>query len=312
MPETHIETFYQFAELPEYRQWQAPLRALCDDWGLKGTILLAAEGINATLAGSRQGTRAVLKYLRADPRFAHMPSKHSTAEQPPFLRMKVRLKREIVTLGREEANPARAVGRYVKPRAWNALLQDPDVLVLDTRNDYEVRIGSFHRAQDPKLDHFRQFPDYVAEQLDPGRHRKVAMFCTGGIRCEKASSYMLAQGFEEVYQLEGGILKYLEEVPEGESLWQGECFVFDDRVSVGQGLSPGEHRLCRGCRAPLCAADRTHPHYREGVQCPHCAGRYPPEHYRRAEERWKQVQLAERGRRAHLGGEASLPEAEAE
>ena len=250
--------------------------AFCQDQQVRGTILLAQEGLNATLAGSRQGIDAVLAYLRADPRLANLEAKESLAATQPFDRMKVKLKREIVTLGVPGIDPSHRVGTYVSPTEWNQLIADPEVTLIDTRNDYEVAIGTFEGATDPHLATFRQFPDYVQQRLDPTQHKKVAMFCTGGIRCEKASALLLQQGFEQVYHLQGGILKYLEEVPADQSLWQGECFVFDQRVAVRQGLEPGSYDMCLGCGRPISAQDQASPLYRPGECCPHC--------YHRAQE----------------------------
>lgn len=265
-----VATFYKFVNLPDCAKLRHPLQAHCQAENIRGTILLAPEGINGTIAGTRSGIDSVLAWLHTDPRFADLEHKESTAEGFPFERLKVRLKREIVTLGIPEANPNQQVGVYVDPQDWNHLISDPDVLVIDTRNQYEVNIGTFKGAKNPETHSFRQFPDYVQQQLDPQKHKKVAMFCTGGIRCEKASSFMLSQGFEQVYHLKGGILKYLEEVPAEESLWQGECFVFDQRVAIQHGLESGTHEMCRSCGHPINAADKASPHYQEGVSCPHC------------------------------------------
>ena len=266
-----VAAFYHFAELPDYRELQAPLRQLAAAHGVRGTILLAAEGVNGTLAGSRAGVEAVLNHLRADPRLAALEHKESAARELPFKRLKVRLKREIVTLGVGPLDVNRG-GKRVPPAEWNALIADPEVLVLDTRNGYEVAVGTFKNAVNPETKSFRDFPDFVRRNLDPARHRRVAMFCTGGIRCEKASAFMLGQGFAEVYQLQGGILKYLEEVPPEQSLWQGDCFVFDERVGLGHGLALSELTTCRACGHPLTADDRASPAYVEGIACPHCRG----------------------------------------
>lgn len=227
-----VAAFYHFTDLPDYESLQAPLKQFCDDRQLKGTILLAKEGINSTIAGKREAIDALLAYLRSDPRLQDLEHKESYCQGIPFQRMKVRLKKEIVTLGVPDIDPRHRVGKYVEPKDWNALIADPEVIVIDTRNSYEVEFGTFKGAVDPNIEVFGQFPNYVKEQLDPEKHQKVAMFCTGGIRCEKASAYMLSQGFREVYHLKGGILKYIEEVPPEESVWEGECFVFDDRVSI--------------------------------------------------------------------------------
>lgn len=265
-----VVTFYKFVRLPDFAEKKDPLLSYCKAQGIRGTILLATEGINGTIAGSRQAIDSVLSFLRSDPRLVDLEHKESYANSPPFDRMKVRLKKEIVTLGLPEIDPNDQVGTYVSPKDWNALISDPEVLVIDTRNDYEVTIGTFREAQNPKTDSFRQFPDYVRNHLNPSQHKKVALFCTGGIRCEKASSFMMAQGFQEVYHLKGGILKYLEEVPAEESLWQGECFVFDQRVALREGLAAGTHEMCRSCGHPIAELDKTSPYYQEGISCPYC------------------------------------------
>lgn len=247
-----VAAFYKFVNLPDFAEIREPLLSYCQAQGVKGSILLAAEGINGTIAAtSKQAIDAVILWLRSDPRLADLEYKESSAVSPPFERLKVRLKQEIVTLGLPEVNPNQQVGTYIAPSDWNQLISDPEVTVIDTRNDYEVRIGTFPRAENPQTRCFRQFPEYVRQNLNPNQHKKVALFCTGGIRCEKASAFMLAQGFAEVYHLQGGILKYLESVPAPESLWQGECFVFDERVAVQQGLAPGTYQLCHHCGQPI-------------------------------------------------------------
>ena len=263
-----VAALYKFVSLPDYHEIREPLLEVCIQAGVKGTLLLANEGVNGTIAGSRQGIDTVLNYLRADSRLANLSHKESFDTSQPFYRMKVKLKKEIVTMGVDGIDPNEVVGSYVKPADWNALISDPEVFLIDTRNDYEVEIGSFRGAVDPKTTSFREFPEYVREHYDPQKHKKVAMFCTGGIRCEKASAFMKHEGFDEVYHLEGGILKYLEEIPEQESLWQGECFVFDNRVSVTHGLQIGEHDLCHGCRRPINSVDKVSEYYEEGVTCP--------------------------------------------
>lgn len=285
-----VATFYKFVKLPDFAQKQAPLLAYCQAQGIRGTILLAAEGINGTIAGSRQAIDSVLSFLRSDPRLIDLEHKESQADSPPFDRLKVRLKKEIVTLGLPEIDPSDRVGTYVSPQEWNALISDPEVTLIDTRNNYEVSIGTFKGAQNPQTTSFRQFPDYVRTHLDPSKHKKVAMFCTGGIRCEKATSLMMAQGFQEVYHLQGGILKYLEEVPPEESLWQGECFVFDQRVAVEHGLEAGTHEMCRSCGHPIAEADKTSPHYQEGISCPYCFDHLTEEKRARQEARQQQMQ----------------------
>jgi UPF0176 protein len=265
-----VVTFYKFVRLPDFAEKREPLLSHCEVQGIRGTILLAAEGINGTIAGSREAIDSVVTFLRSDPRLVDLEQKESCADSAPFDRMKVRLKKEIVTLGLPEIDPSDRVGTYISPQEWNELISDPEVTIIDTRNEYEVSIGTFRGAKNPKTASFRQFPDYVRNHLDPNKHRKVALFCTGGIRCEKATSFMIAQGFQEVYHLKGGILKYLEEVPAEESLWQGECFVFDQRVAVRDGLAIGTHEMCPSCGHPISEADKTSPHYQEGISCPYC------------------------------------------
>lgn len=273
-----VATFYKFVALPDFAEKQQPLLFCCQKQGIKGTILLAAEGINGTIAGtSQESVDAVLMFLRSDPRLADLDYKLSYADSPPFERIKVRLKREIVTLGLPEVDPNERVGTYVSPQEWNALISDPDVTIIDTRNEYEVDIGTFKGAQNPQTQSFNQFPDYIDRNLDPAKHKKVALFCTGGIRCEKASSFMLSQGFAEVYHLKGGILKYLEEVPAEQSLWQGECFVFDERVAVQHGLEPGTYELCRSCGYPISQEDKASSKYEAGISCPNCYDRLTEE-----------------------------------
>jgi UPF0176 protein len=302
MPEkVVVAALYHFARLENYRAMRAALQQMCDAARLKGSLLLAREGINGTVAGDRAGIDALLAHLHADLRLAGLDHKESYARAMPFYRMKVKLRQEIVTLGAPEADPNVCVGQYVDPQDWNALISEPDVLLLDTRNDYEYAIGSFRGAVNPDTRSFREFPDFVQQHVDPARHRRVAMFCTGGIRCEKASSWMLQHGFEEVYHLKGGILKYLELMPEAESLWEGECFVFDERVSVGHGLRPGDTSLCRACRYPLDGADRQSAEYEEGVSCAHCIDGLSEAKKARLRERKRQNELAEARRQPHVG-----------
>lgn len=284
-----VATFYKFVKLPDFAEKQIPLLDYCHQQGIKGTILLAEEGVNGAIAAPGQAIDAVLDFLRSDPRLADLEHKESFADSPPFDRLKVRLKNEIVTLGLPEVNPNDQVGTYVSPQEWNALISDPEVTVIDTRNDFEVAIGSFQGAQNPQTSSFRQFPDYVRTQLDPTKHKKVAMFCTGGIRCEKASSFMLQQGFQEVYHLRGGILKYLEEVPADASLWQGECFVFDQRIAVQHGLAPGTYDQCQGCGRPISDADKASPQYQKGISCPYCFDSLTEEKKTRQMEKQRQM-----------------------
>ncbi|MDQ6994364.1 MAG: rhodanese-related sulfurtransferase [Mariprofundaceae bacterium] len=296
-----VAALYHFATLENYKDMRQPLQEFCDQHAIKGSLLLAQEGINGTVAGSREAVDALREYLHADTRLKNLEYKESLSSEPPFCRMKVKLKKEIVTLGVEGVDPNVCVGTYVAPKDWNAIISDPDVLVLDTRNDYEYKIGTFQGALDPNTETFRAFPAYVAEHCDRNKHKKVAMFCTGGIRCEKASSFMLQQGYEEVYHLKGGILKYLEEVPEEESLWQGECFVFDDRVSVSHGLKEGKYTLCHGCRWPLSEEDRQSEHYEEGICCERCYTSLTEDKRQRLQEREKQTNLAKARGETHLG-----------
>ncbi|BAZ54029.1 rhodanese domain-containing protein [Nostoc sp. NIES-4103] len=290
-----VATLYKFVKLPDFADKQDPLLSYCLAQGVKGTILLAAEGINGTIAGSRQAIDSVLSFLRSDPRLQDIEHKESYTNTPPFERMKVRLKREIVTLGLPEVDPNQQVGTYVSPVEWNDLISDPEVTVIDTRNDYEVNIGTFKGAQNPQTETFREFPEYVRHNLDSNKHKKVALFCTGGIRCEKASSFMLAQGFSEVYHLKGGILKYLEEVPAEESLWEGECFVFDERVAVRHGLAEGTHELCFCCGRPISEEDKLSPKYEEGISCAYCFDSLTGEKRVRQQEKWRQYQLKGNG-----------------
>lgn len=308
--EFKVAALYQFVALPDFEALRAPLTAFCEARGIKGTLLLAREGINGTVAGSPPAIDELLDYLRGDEvfkgRLADLDVKPSFSHKAPFRRMKVRLKAEIVTMRAPEADPTRQVGTYVTPDEWNEIISDPDMVVLDTRNDYEVAIGSFKGAIDPKTQSFTDFKDWVAENLDPATTPKVAMFCTGGIRCEKASSYMLAHGFGEVYHLKGGILRYLEEQPEEESLYEGGCFVFDERVAVGHDLKPQDYLLCHACRQPLSPEDRAHADYELGVQCGYCVGKRSEAERARARERQKQMALAEAQGVAHLGDQAAV------
>jgi len=272
-------------------------------YNVRGTLLLAHEGINGTVAGSRADIDALLEFLQKDERLANISFKESFVDEMPFLRTRVKLKKEIVTIGVEGIDPKRSVGTYVKPKDWNALISDPDVVVVDTRNDYEVLVGTFKNALNPDTESFRQFPKYVKENLDPTKNKKVAMFCTGGIRCEKSTAYLKEQGFEEVYHLEGGILKYLEEVPEQDTLWQGECFVFDERVTVNHALEKGTYDLCNGCRMPITEQDKLREKYQHGVSCPHCFDKTTPEQKARFEERQKQMDLAQQRGENHIGAD---------
>jgi UPF0176 protein len=297
-----VAALYKFARLDAYEALRAPLAAFCCGRGIKGTLLLAHEGVNGTVAGSDEAIVALIDHLQAIEGLAGLEVKYSVAVEMPFHRMKVRLKREIVTMGVEDIDPANSAGTYVAPADWNALISDADTIVVDTRNAYEVSIGTFQGAVDPQTASFREFPVWVEQHRNKLEGRKVAMFCTGGIRCEKATAYVKSLGLKDVFHLKGGILKYLEEVPAEQSLWQGECFVFDERVSVSHGLAEGEAELCRACRHPLTAEDRLSPQFAAGVSCPHCFEVRSEEDRARYAERHRQVELAQvRGGRRHIG-----------
>jgi UPF0176 protein len=296
---------YKFVTLENFEALREPLCSTMENLGIKGTLLIAQEGINGTVAGSREGIDALLKWLNAEPRLSGIVTKESYTAELPFYRTKVKLKKEIVTMGVEGIDPKQVVGTYVKPQDWNALIEDPDVVLIDTRNDYEVEIGTFKGAVDPKTTTFREFPDYVKDNMDPAKQKKVAMYCTGGIRCEKSTAYMKEQGFDEVYHLEGGILKYLEEVPQEESLWEGECFVFDSRVAVNHQLEKGQYDQCFACRMPITAAEMQHAHYEKGVSCHHCHGKHSADQLKRFSEREKQNQLSKARGEDHIGSDAA-------
>ncbi|WP_299751037.1 rhodanese-related sulfurtransferase [uncultured Tateyamaria sp.] len=297
-----IAALYHFTRFDDPAAIKGPLAALCCGQDVKGTLLLAPEGINGTIAGPRAGIEAVLAHIRALPGCADLEWKESTSKTPPFGKMKVRLKREIVTMGQPDVDPAARVGHYVDPTEWNDLIGREDVAVIDTRNDYEVAIGTFDGAIDPQTRSFGEFPSWWEENKHRFHNKKVAMFCTGGIRCEKSTNYLLGQGVEDVFHLKGGILKYLEEVPAQDSTWQGECFVFDGRVSVGHGLEVGPHQLCHACRRPILPADQARPEYEAGVSCHHCVDETSDEDKARFRERQKQIELARIRGEDHLSG----------
>lgn len=265
-----VAALYHFARLPDFEALQPPLAQLCERSGTRGTLLLAREGINGTIAGSRQAIDAVLDHLRAVPQLTNLEHKESTAHKMPFRRMKVRLKKEIVTMGVPDIDPLEQVGAYVEPADWNALISDPATLIIDTRNDYEVGIGTFKGAINPETQTFREFPEFIEKAGIEDANRPIAMFCTGGIRCEKATAFMRAKGYANVFHLKGGILKYLEEVDEKDSLWEGSCFVFDERVAVTHGLRESDEILCRACRNPVTPEEQASPAFEDGVSCPHC------------------------------------------
>ena len=297
-----VAALYHFTRFPDPAALRPGLLDLCQAHGIKGSLLLAPEGINGTIAGTRDGIDAALAAIRALPGCDGLEWKESFANSMPFGRMKVKLKREIVTMGQPDVDPLARVGHYVAAQDWNALISDPETVVIDTRNDYEVAIGSFRGAVDPGTRSFGEFPDWWQANRDRFEGKRVAMFCTGGIRCEKSTNYLLGQGVDQVYHLKGGILKYLEGVPEAESLWRGQCFVFDDRVSVGHGLKPGNLKVCGACRRPVTAADQSAPDYEEGVCCPACAEEYSPADRERFRERHRQMMLAAKRGVVHLGG----------
>ena len=303
-----VAALYKFARLDDPAALRAPLAVLCSVHRIKGTLLLAREGLNGTIAGSAEGVAAVLDHLRTLPGCAALDVKLAQTEAMPFYRMKVRVKAEIVTMGQPEIDPLMDAGHYVDPADWNALISAPDVVLIDTRNDYEVAIGTFTGATDPKMTSFRDFPAWFRATrerlLGQGKTPKVAMFCTGGIRCEKSTAFLKSEGVDEVFHLKGGILKYLEEVPAKQSLWQGECFVFDERVSVGHGLAPGSYELCRACRRPVSAHDRASPHFEEGASCPACHNARSEAQRARYRERHRQELLAMARGTAHIGAPA--------
>jgi UPF0176 protein len=304
-----VAALYKFVPFDGLAAVQGPLLALCNAQAIKGTILIADEGVNGTIAGTKEGVAAVVDHIRALPGCNDTDVKYSNAEAMPFLRMKVRLKKEIVTLGVSGVDPARDTGRYVEPEDWNALISDPNTIVIDTRNDYEVGIGTFKGAVNPNTRAFSDFPTWFQEfRHTLPANPKVAMFCTGGIRCEKSTAFLRAEGIEDVAHLKGGILRYLETIPENQSLWEGQCFVFDDRVSVGHGLEIGNLDLCRGCRTPIGEEERASPLFIDGVQCPTCAHTRTDDQRLRYAERQKQMDLAEKRGQAHLGDEAQSQE----
>lgn len=291
---------YKFVELNDYVELRQPLFDVMAENEVKGTLLLAREGINGTICGTRPAIDNVLNWLKSDARFADLEHKESPSETQAFYRTKVKLKREIVTMGLDWVDPKNIVGTYVAPAEWNRIISDPEVLLIDTRNDYEYAVGTFKGAINPKTETFREFPDYVKEHLDKDKHKKVAMFCTGGIRCEKSTAYLKELGFNEVYHLHGGILKYLEEVPAEESMWDGECFVFDQRVTVKHGLEQGSYDQCYACRMPITAEEMQSERYEKGVSCPHCFDKTTPSQKERYAEREKQVQLAKARGEKHI------------
>ncbi|MCG6199974.1 rhodanese-related sulfurtransferase [Psychromonas antarctica] len=303
MSNTVVCALYRFVTLNNYLEIQPQLLRVMQANNIKGTLLLASEGINGTVAGSREEVDNLIAWLKSNPLLSALTSKESFTPENPFYRTKVKLKKEIVTMGIEGIDPQKVVGSYVKAKDWNALISDPEVLLVDTRNDYEVSIGTFKNAVNPHTTNFREFPQYVKDHLDPEKHKKVAMFCTGGIRCEKSTAYLKEQGFDEVYHLQGGVLKYLEEVPEEDTLWQGECFVFDNRVSLNHQLEKGLYDQCHGCRLPITEQDKRSEKYSEGIACHHCYDQLSDLQKSRFAQREKQIRLASERGEVHIGSD---------
>jgi len=295
---------YKFVTLEKFQDLRQPLLKVMEYNNIRGTLLLASEGINGTVAGNRKGIDRLMAWFEKDGRLGNIVTKESFEASNPFYRTKVKLKKEIVTMGIEGIDPKQVVGTYIKPKDWNALISDPDVVLVDTRNDYEVKVGTFEGALNPNTTNFREFPQYVSDNLDPKANKKVAMFCTGGIRCEKSTAYLKEQGFDEVYHLQGGILKYLEEVPEEDTMWQGECFVFDNRVTVNHQLEKGQYDQCHACRLPITKEEQTSDKFLEGISCPYCFDKHTPNQRQRYQERQRQMQLAQERGEAHIGADA--------
>ena len=307
MPKQYVTcAMYKFVALPNFESLRAPLLEAMTSNQIFGTLILAAEGINGTVSGTREGIDNLLRWINQQPGLQNIDSKESLDNKIPFYRTKVKLKKEIVTMGVEGIDPRRTVGTYVKPEDWNDLISDPDVVLVDTRNDYEVQVGTFKDAIDPKTTSFREFPEWSKNNLDVKKNKKVAMFCTGGIRCEKSTAFLKEQGFDEVYHLQGGILKYLEKVPENESLWQGECFVFDNRVTVDHNLNSGSYDQCHACRMPITEHEKTLDSYIEGISCLHCHNKVSEQQLKRFAQRQKQVKLAKARGESHIGAAAQL------
>ena len=292
---------YKFTSLPNFTELQTPLLQIMEEHHIFGTLLLAEEGINGTIAGQRDAIDTLLLWLNQSESLNPVEYKESYTREIPFKRTKVKLKKEIVTMGVEGINPTHTVGTYVTPENWDNLINDPEVILIDTRNDYEVKVGSFKNAINPDTETFREFPDYVKKNLDPKKHKKIAMFCTGGIRCEKSTAYLKEQGFEDVYHLKGGILKYLEKIPEEDSSWEGECFVFDDRVTVNHQLEKGNYDQCHACRLPITKEDQQSEYFIQGVSCPYCFDKHSSKQKQRFMEREKQMLLARNRGEKHIG-----------
>ena len=301
MSEILIVALYKFVELKDLSAIRKRLLEKCKSLEIKGTFILASEGINGTVAGKKENIESIIDYLKSDKNFTDIECKYSYDNKIPFYRMKVKIKDELIPIGQDGVDPRKMVGTYVNPSSWNELVEDPETLLIDVRNEYEVEVGTFRGAINPKTENFREFPDFVRKNLDPKIHKKVAMFCTGGIRCEKASAFMLREGFSDVYHLKGGILKYLEEVPNAQSTWEGECFVFDNRTSVDHDLENGVYDLCHNCRYPVSPEDMKSDYYEKGVSCPKCHNRITESRRRSLEERNKQIRLARSRNQQHLG-----------
>ena len=296
---------YKFVRLDDFEAIQDPLKLFLESLNIRGTLLLAKEGINGTISGDKDNILKAIDHLQSDRRFRELEIKYSYSKKPPFKRLKVKLKKEIVTLGVSDIDPKNSNGTYVKPSDWNELINDPDVILIDTRNNYEFEIGSFRGSINPHTETFREFPSYTKNNLEKYRDKKIAMFCTGGIRCEKSTAYLKSKGFKNVFHLQGGILKYLEEVNEEESLWEGECFVFDDRVAVKHNLELGKYDQCHACRFPITEDDKMHPHYEKGASCPRCYGTKDSSQVSRYREREKQIKLSKQRGEEHLGDDAN-------
>ena len=301
MSEVVIAALYKFVDIDDTEQLRKKLLERCKSLEIKGTFILSGEGINGTVAGVKESIDSIIDYLKADKRFEDIECKFSADEKIPFYRIKVKIKDELIPIGMEGVDPRKNVGKYVNPSDWNSLINDPETLVIDVRNDYEVEVGTFRGALNPRTQNFREFPEFVRENLNPNKYKKVAMYCTGGIRCEKASSFMLGEGFSDVYHLKGGILKYLEEVPAEESTWEGECFVFDNRTSVDHDLENGVYDLCHNCRYPVSPEDMESEYYEKGVSCPRCHDKISESRRKSLEERNKQIKLAKKRNQPHLG-----------
>ncbi len=305
-PNVVVLSLYRFSKFPDFKLFRIPLYDLMVAESVLGTFLLAPEGINGTIAGPRGGVDAVIRWLEKDDRFLSLEIKESYVDVQPFHRTKVKLKKEIVTMGIEDIDPNHLVGTYVEPSDWNRLIENPDVLVLDTRNTYETKIGTFKNSVNLETENFRDFPSKVSQILNSKNQKKIAMFCTGGIRCEKSTAYLKKQGFEEVFHLKGGILNYLEKVPESSSTWRGECFVFDNRVTVNHDLEKGCYDQCHACRMPITDEEKNHKNYKKGISCHYCLGQHSSKQIKRYADREEQVSLAEKRGEAHLGSSIEL------